>query len=182
MHGRHGLTVKAVETQIARAYDAWHGLNESDAVGGEKKILDLVQRYMRTQAKLARGPLRSLIYELESVFRVRYLINKPPQDSEDEVSDGEPSEKTLAQLKKLDDTEWICQRFSEALREKDQLIQQERDPERDPKLPNLRGEKSAANARKRKKTTSELQEEALGEEEEKEEEERPLRKPRTPKS
>uniref|UniRef100_A0A0W0FRP8 Protein kinase domain-containing protein n=1 Tax=Moniliophthora roreri TaxID=221103 RepID=A0A0W0FRP8_MONRR len=42
MHGRHGLAVKAVETQIARAYDAWHGLNESDAVGGEKKILDLL--------------------------------------------------------------------------------------------------------------------------------------------
>uniref|UniRef100_A0A0W0F5A3 Fungal-type protein kinase domain-containing protein n=1 Tax=Moniliophthora roreri TaxID=221103 RepID=A0A0W0F5A3_MONRR len=159
MHGRHELSNRDVESQIARVYDSWHGLGSSDAKGGDNKKIDLLEKWMAKQAKLAEGPLRDLVVGLEALLVVRYI----------EPSEFVNQDVVNAKLKKLDDSTWFLDSFSQALQHEEQLRSQERDPIRKIKLPVL-GDDSANN-KKRKKSTSELQEED-------EDEERLSRRPR----
>uniref|UniRef100_A0A0W0FD64 Fungal-type protein kinase domain-containing protein n=1 Tax=Moniliophthora roreri TaxID=221103 RepID=A0A0W0FD64_MONRR len=165
MHGRHELSKEDAENQIARVYDGWNGVKASDVKGGSDKIVDLQKKWMAKQAKLVEGPLRDLVVGLEALLVVRYI----------EPSEFVNQDVVNAKLKKLDDSTWFLDSFSQALQHEEQLKSQERDPIRAISLPAMGDDDP--NNRKRKKTDSELQEE-----DEDEDEERPSRRPRTSES
>ncbi|KAI3611437.1 other 1 protein kinase [Moniliophthora roreri] len=159
MHGRHELSNRDVESQIARVYDSWHGLGSSDAKGGDNKKIDLLEKWMAKQAKLAL-PGDALEHQPELHLLLARYLEPSKYVNQDVVN---------AKLKKLDDSSWFLDSFSRALQHEEQLKSQEKDPIRKIKLPVL-GDDSANN-KKRKKSTSELQEED-------EDEERLSRRPR----
>ncbi|KAK7041706.1 hypothetical protein VNI00_008995 [Paramarasmius palmivorus] len=147
LHGQHGLEDDQVKRQLARVYDSWHGVGAVPATGGEVKKVTLNERWMDKKAKLAPGPFRKLVVELEQTLGVRYIGNGPfvNQDMVREF------------LKKLDSHDAFVDIFSQALQHKDQLKSQTRDTRRDIKLFILDLRSATTSDRKRKKSDSELE-------------------------
>ncbi|KAK7044110.1 hypothetical protein VNI00_007827 [Paramarasmius palmivorus] len=130
--GQHGLTAKEVEAQITRSYHFRNGATEHKATGGTYKMIDFVSlRYMQTQAKLPLGPLATLIYDLENVFRFRYIVYATPET----FPEAEDLTTVTKNLGKLESSDWFLGKFRLALREKDLLVQQGRENGRNRRYP-----------------------------------------------
>ncbi|KAK7041730.1 hypothetical protein VNI00_009019 [Paramarasmius palmivorus] len=183
MHGCHGLDVNTVARTITRTYDGWTGTrkDDRDPQSGGGKGANFVVSFMKKEARLERGPLADLIYDLEKAFKVRY---QDPESDDPDLSDGEKAKQDTRDKRKRErvaTSAWTLERFNKALEEKEKLQEQTRDPERGPKLAQLADDTDPKKNRKRKKTYSELEAEDLEEVDEDDEgySEPPLKKRRT---
>ncbi|KAK7041738.1 hypothetical protein VNI00_009027 [Paramarasmius palmivorus] len=187
MHGRHGLPVKTVEYEIARIYDDWTGVQKDDKNprSGGGKGNNFAFSFMANRAKLEEGPLAELVYDLEEAFGIPYKQAKKRRLDTKASSQHKEIQEALdrADRERIETSNWILERFNEALEEKEKLVEQTRDPERSPKFPQLADATDPEKNRKRKKTYSEFEaedlEEADDEDDDEEYAEPPLQKRRT---
>ncbi|ESK86363.1 hypothetical protein Moror_5010, partial [Moniliophthora roreri MCA 2997] len=131
-HGPHSLTATKVVERLNQNYD-YVMISEGRSIGGTHKETSLRSRAMRDPEMVSDVCLKKLLVDFEDLVAVRYDHAPSNEDREqydkiaarmqydDALLDRQPVWKYDKFLERLEDWDWIYERFCEATRDSSQL-------------------------------------------------------------